>query len=248
MSTFAELGIPFPLFEAPVAEASNYAGLSTCALCDGRKRHCFRLGIGGALVVRCPACGTENGLDTYEPENGKCRRCGAGVPFPNIPTESEIHLCYACLRAGQGAITKDTEFGMVSWEQAVQGVTHGVPGLQSSDFELVLLDADEEWYGARVPREHLFELLRTPNFHTWQDERWLFCCRRPMTYAGEWASVMNSARRPADPRAFFESVLDPGEEYREWLWERISTPPGGACLYVFECKVCGRFRSAWDTD
>ena len=48
-------------------------------------------------------------------------------------------------------MTKDTEFGMVSWEQAFQGVTNGVPGLTTDQFELVPIDPDEDWYGVRVP-------------------------------------------------------------------------------------------------
>lgn len=46
MTTFAELGIPFPLFEAPTSEASDYVGLSSCRLCEVKSRHCFRLDIG----------------------------------------------------------------------------------------------------------------------------------------------------------------------------------------------------------
>ena len=66
----------------------------------------------------------------------------------------------------------------------VRGVTHGVPGLSTDQFETVPIDPEEDWYGVRVPGEHLWELLRTPGFHSWQGERWLFCCRQPMTYLG----------------------------------------------------------------
>jgi hypothetical protein len=31
--TFADLGIPFPLFEAPAKEASEYKSLGRCKLC-----------------------------------------------------------------------------------------------------------------------------------------------------------------------------------------------------------------------
>ena len=31
MATFADLGIPFPLFEAPTTEACDYAGVVSCA-------------------------------------------------------------------------------------------------------------------------------------------------------------------------------------------------------------------------
>jgi hypothetical protein len=34
MSYFAELGAPFPLFEAPVENASEFVGAARCSLCD----------------------------------------------------------------------------------------------------------------------------------------------------------------------------------------------------------------------
>jgi len=250
MTTFAELGVPFPLFEAPVSEASEYVGLSSCRLCGARSRHCFALHIGCAVIRPCPACGVENGLDAHDRCATPCRSCGSAVPFPEpLRGEKDIHICHGCLRAGRAAITKSTEFGMVSWGQAFQGITHGVPGLQTGQFERVLLDAEEDWYGVRVPREHLFELLRTPGFNTWQDETWLFCCQRPMTYIGEWASVTKSQFQGAEPRTVFESVFDPDDSSKEWVWERLSGRKWDTiCVYVFQCKTCNGFRSTWDMD
>src|SRR5579885_3919248 len=95
-----------------------------------------------------------------------CRACGSAVPFPaSLEKVKDIRICYDCLRAGRGAITKSTEFGMVSWEQAFRGVTHGLPGLETTEFERVLIDPEDDWYGVRVPHEHLFELLRTPGLN-----------------------------------------------------------------------------------
>jgi hypothetical protein len=37
MTTFADLGIPFPLFEAPTKEAGDYIGLSMCSLSAVRR-------------------------------------------------------------------------------------------------------------------------------------------------------------------------------------------------------------------
>ncbi len=54
MATFADLGIPFPLFEAPTTEASDYAGVATCRLCGGKGCHCFEV---GHLILSCPTCG-----------------------------------------------------------------------------------------------------------------------------------------------------------------------------------------------
>jgi uncharacterized protein CbrC (UPF0167 family) len=247
MATFADLGILFPLFEAPVSEASDYAGESTCVVCGGRNQHCFVLNVGCALIIPCPACTVENGLDAHRRKARPCRSCGSEISFPAIPQKTEIRICYSCLRSGKGAITKDTEFGMVSWEQAFQGVTNGVPGLRTTQFETVVIDPEEEWYGVRVSSEHLFELLRTPNFCTWQDESWLFCCQRPMTYIGEWQNVLRSPHRPNDPRSFFESLIDSDDDIPD-LWEPISQARESPCLYVYQCKICGRHRATWDMD
>jgi uncharacterized protein CbrC (UPF0167 family) len=142
-------------------------------------------------------------------------------------------------------MTKDTEFGMVSCEQAFGGVTHGVPGLQTDQFELVPVDPEEGWYGARIPNEHLWELLRTPGYHSWQGERWLFCCRRPMTYLGGWRHAVE-AIRPDDPIAFFEGLFDADDEARRLGYEAFES--GSPSLYAYWCGTCGRCRATWDCD
>jgi hypothetical protein len=174
MPTFAELEAPFPLFEAPVDDASAYVGTAVCSLCGRSGRPCFELGVGCALMLDCSSCATENGLDASDRKDADCRSCGKPIRFPRIAGE-RVLCCHGCLRAGRAAMTQDTELGMISWEQAFEGVTLGLPGLRRSDFELV--PREEGWTAARLPRETLFELLRTPTYSTWQGERWLFCCR-----------------------------------------------------------------------
>lgn len=237
--TFAELGIPFPLFEGPSDEAHEYCGLATCSLCGTARQHCFRLGIGCAVMRLCPTCGTESGLSAYDRAGASCRKCQTVVPFPDLG-EGEIKVCYTCLRSGKAAITKDTELGMISWEQAFAGVTHGVPGLDRTDFELVPLEDD--WVGAKLPQEAMFELLRTPTFSSIQGERWQFCCRRPMVLAGEWGREEFGRRAPdGDGRRYFEEVVQdpvPG------LWEDQLHDITG--VYVFCCPSCERVTAYWD--
>jgi uncharacterized protein CbrC (UPF0167 family) len=214
MATFADIGIPFPLFEAPTTEASDYAGQAACRLCLGKDHYCFELGIGDALIRSCPACGVQNGLDAHDRVDAPRRSCDTPVPFQeSLRAKKQLLVCYECLRAGKAAMTKDTEFGMVSWDQAFRGVTNGVPGLTTDQFEVVPIDQDEGWYGVSVPGEHLWELLRTPGFHSWQGEQWLFCCRQPMSYLGGWRNAVERLR-PEDPSAFYESLFGPDDEVR----------------------------------
>lgn len=246
MASFSDLGIPFPLFEAPTDEASDHVGIATCRLCGRGERHCFELGIGDALILTCPSCGTGTGLDADDRADAPCRSCGSTVTFPEpLKAKKQLLACYECLRAGKAAMTKDTEFGMVSWAQAFEGVTNGVPGLRTGQFEVVPIDPDEDWSGVRIPVEHLWELLRTPGFHSWQGERWLFCCREPMTYLGGWRNAVKSLR-PDDPIAFYKSLFDPDDEARGWGFERFES--GSPSLYVYRCRNCGRCRATWDCD
>jgi uncharacterized protein CbrC (UPF0167 family) len=161
------------------------------------------------------------------------------MPFPAIEDE-EIRVCYSCLRSGQAGITKDTELGMVSWEQAFDGVTHGIPGLDRPDFEMV--PKENDWVGARLPQEIMFELLRTPTYSTIQGDRWQFCCRRPMVFIGEWSREEFTRRAPdADGHRYFEEVVQnsvPG------LWEDQLHDITG--VYVFRCPSCESVTAHWD--
>lgn len=247
METFAQLGIPFPLYEAPVKEASDYAGKTTCGVCGKHDQPCFILNIGCALMVSCPKCNELNGLDANDRQDTSCRSCGNEIKFTTPSNDDGVHICYSCLREGKGAITKDTEFGMVSWEQAIEGRTHGVPGLQTSEFETVTTDPDGEWIGVILPQEHLFELLRTPTFVTWQGEVWLFCCKKPMTYIGEWKSVAASLGQ-TEAKNMFDQLMPEDSESSTWVWEGVSSASDSVCLYVFQCKDCGNHRANYDMD
>jgi uncharacterized protein CbrC (UPF0167 family) len=238
--TFAQLGISFPLFAGPSDLATEYCGLATCSLCGGEPTHCFRLDIGGAVMRACPSCGTENGLDANDRAGGSCRECKQMVPFPDLG-ENEIKACYACLRSGKAAITKDTELGMISWEQAFEGVTHGLPGLSRDDFEMV--PADDDWVGARLPQGTMFELLRTPSYNTIQGECWQFCCQQPMVFVGEWSQEEFSQCAPdGDGRSYFEKIV---QNCGPDLWDSELEDIG---FYVFRCNSCGRLTAHWDCD
>jgi uncharacterized protein CbrC (UPF0167 family) len=237
--SFTQLGIPFPLFEGPADQANEYYGLDTCSLCGTKRQHCFRIGIGCDLMLGCPKCLATNGLDADDRVKGCCRECKTSVPFPEIE-DDEIKACYRCLRAGKAAITKDTELGMVSWEQAIDGITHGVPGLNRPDFEMV--PKEDDWIGARLPKEMMLELLRTPTYNTIQGDQWQFCCRQAMVFIGEWSREEFSRRAPdGDGFRLFCKVVEyivPG------LWEDTLHDITG--VYVFRCGSCERLRAHRD--
>ena len=166
-------------------------------------------------------------------------RCDTIVPFPPLD-DPELLACYSCLRSGKAALTKDTELGMISWEQAFTGVTHGRPRLDRSDFELV--PKENEWVGARLPQEMMFELIRTPTYHTWQGEQWQFCCTQPMVFIGEWSREDFVRRAPdGDGRRFFEKVV---QDTVPGLWEDQLHDVTG--VYVFRCPSCERVTAHWD--
>lgn len=270
MARFADLGMPFPLFEAEAQEAAEYRGVDTCFLCQREHVHCFAP---SALLVACQHCATENELEvassaTSYHVGGACQHCSSPLP------SGKGLVCYSCLRAGRAWITKNTELGMVSREQALAGMTHGVPGLDHPDFELVprdevgwvttplppelltpsdvgldhrgfvLVPQEERWVAARVPSEQLFELILTPNYPTWQDEEWLFCCRAPMIYIGSWNRATFTERAPdGNGRAFFDEVLQLPQQESDWLWEGVYDSAG---IYVFRCPRCGKLRGNFD--
>jgi uncharacterized protein CbrC (UPF0167 family) len=240
-ASFADLGIPFPLFEGPV-DGTEFCGLATCTLCRRPAQNCFHLGVGDYVMTHCAACGSLNGLSASDLKDGLCRSCGAQIPFPAVGNSKEVRVCYDCLREGRAALTKDTELGMISWEQALEGVTNGVPRLKRTDFELV--PREDDWVAVRLPQEMMFELLRTPTYCSWQGERWLFCCQRPMVYVGNWTSedFCEFAPDRDGSKFLYEVIADacPG------IWAAVQE--GQVSTYVFRCPACRKFAGHSDTD
>jgi hypothetical protein len=171
MATFSELGIPFPLFEAPVEE-TYYVGQGVCQRCDAESPHTFSRHQ-PSLLFPCPHCGQDNCRSAHVDKYLPCRSCGVKFVFPKT-FKDRVLFCYSCFRLGRIPEVKDTEFGMVTWESALEGTTHGVPGLETDEFEMVVTDPHpdpaHEWRGILAAQEDLFELLRTPDSLAWQQE------------------------------------------------------------------------------
>jgi uncharacterized protein CbrC (UPF0167 family) len=242
---FQDMGAPFPLFDAPVDDAAERIDSGVCGICGRQAVARFALGVGAGVMVRCRACGVENGLSVTDPDENNCRACGVRIPLPDMPHGHSA--CYACLRAGRAALTKDTELGMISWEQAFAGVTHGVPGLAHPDFEMVPVPGDEGWIAARLPQEMMFELLRTPGYVTIQGESWLFCCRRPMVYIGTWSHQQDFIDHApgGDGGKLFEDMVEDADDR---IWEFLGQGGDSIGVYVFRCGSCARLRAHYDFD
>ena len=140
--------------------------------------------------------------DAILEEPGVCSRCAATAPL------LLAKKCYDCFRASGHKM--NTEYGMVRPEDARAGVTHGVPldPKRLPDLPLVAhpIDPafpDEHWYSVKCDPQDLEELTRTPKYHTWQGEQWLFCCGKPAVFAG----TLNS-RSLADHRRMLELVRE----------------------------------------
>jgi uncharacterized protein CbrC (UPF0167 family) len=237
--TFRDLGIPFPLFDAPISEASEYRGVGRCSLCQAEGAHCFELDIGADIVVACPACATPVPLDAADRCGRACLACGHLVGFPELGV-GELLTCYHCLRAGRAALTKNTDLGMIRHEDATRGITHGYPGLAHPDFELVPLEDD--WVGARLPVAMMLELTRTPGYSSIQGETWLFCCKKPMIYVGPWRREQFAKMAPdGNGKEFFHRVV---RDAVDGLWEdRLGDLTG---IYVFRCSTCDQHSAHWD--
>jgi len=174
---------------------------------------------------------------------GACVRCGSQA-------DMRFHdACYGCFRTGEIDTVMDTEFGMVRREDAMHGRTHGIPLNDPSQFvgyELTQhpIDPqfpDERWYHFHIASDYLAELLRTPKYHTWQGERWLFCCHRPMVFHGSLPSDIFASTRDR-PSSEIEAFLNAPD------WNRTGGAHGSHTYYVFRCADCRAVRYHDDCD
>ncbi len=191
MPAFKDLSIDFPLFGADVEEASGWQPTGICQLCS-EERAGFQIGIGDYVETRCASCGTA----TPVPADNKpeaCVRCQTDIQLGR--ELEDTHGCWTCLRDGRWSSTKDTEAGVVTLVHALLGRTHGLPFPPGPLAQTAWADASTDhptlagwpvtepdadgWRAAMIPAEVLRELVRSPNYISWQGEQWLFHCRRP---------------------------------------------------------------------
>lgn len=231
------------MFGADVGEAAGWEESGRCGVCF-EERAGFRIGIGDYIEMRCGGCG---GLTPVPADDrvDECALCNGPVVLGDNLFES--HGCWSCLRAGRWASTMDTEAGMVTPVHALRGRTHGLPGPATlAGWPATEANADG-WRSAIVPTPVLLELVRTPNYVTWQGEQWLFHCRGPMRYLGLWGrSDFTAAAPDGDGATFALSTADLPKD----MWPYLSEPPdvGSVLTYMFQCPTCGAHRGHWDAD
>ncbi len=182
-------------------------------------------------------------------EPGGCAICKA---WAEVRFEG---ACYGCFRTGLVDRAIGTELGMIRFEDAERGITHGTiaaDGFDPRGTEPMppVIDGDEVWTSFRVAREWMHELLRTPKYSTWQGESWHFCCGRPMIFVGApglphltaWGAA--SGRTPEQTlAALFEP--DPVDDADAFLNDVLD---GRKSVYAFRCASCAKRRAHWDRD
>jgi hypothetical protein len=181
------------------------------------------------------------------------------------------NVCYACLRAWKVDVTRDTELGMVRREDAERGMTHGLPLSGPNalpEYELIPHEAEpvdrmavgvapfprndsSHWYHVRVGKDALLELLRTPEFSTWQGARWLFCCRRPAVFIGEapfeaLAHELRGNRKLLRPR--IGEMFGISDDDADDLLDDVLDGEHVHYTYAFRCTRCERLRAYEDHD
>ena len=231
----------FPLYKAPVENSPSYAGKGVSILSNEKSDNCFRMGIGATIVVNCPYCNKKNYMDCGEDDIGKCQSCNNLIlKDPN----AERLITYAELRAGLGLITKDTEIGMISEVELESGWSHGNPNPDFLKGYEIRKDPTTEdgWYQAKIDKNDAYELLRTPDYETWQGDCWQFYDGKPMIYIGEWsAEDFDSNKGNKTLEEFYITVLGP--DFRDAIDYADSV-----CKYIFQSQDGKVYKGHFDFD
>ena len=169
-----------------------------------------------------------------------CEKCDAQAG--HVFEINEELVCYACLRNRRVSIVQDTEFGMVTDEFAELGQTHGTPILKTDMFPVVTTSGG--WQSAVIPSDDLWELITTPNYATWQGERWLFCCAKPMVYIGVWSKEAFKAASTNDDAYSQAELMVDATEVTNWN----GVFPDEMTFYAFRCSICDKHRAHCDID
>jgi hypothetical protein len=252
---FVQRRVSFPLFEAPIQEACGLDPIGHCSICLYLPKPCFKLGAGAGVVVRCRWCGTTHALDADLQDNAVCRVCGHVVKFPRLEElwdfigkkrKQTVITCCDCLRTGRAAVNKLTEYGIVTWESALEGLIDWMPEGAPCPLRVVSLGRSRR--AAVAPAHALLDLVCTPTYRSWTTPVWLLCCGTPMSYVGAWSKEHFEWAAPGgDGKTLLaEALTDRRSLVHDALWHHgFGYNPR---VYVFHCRQCGRLRANWDRD
>ncbi len=229
------MSLEFPLYKAPVTKSPCYAGQGVSILSGAASEHCFRMGIGACLVVVCPSCEAENRFNCGANEIGTCKVCHSAVL--SDPHADRL-ISYEEFRSGLGLITKDSEVGLFSeWDLDTEWSDRD-PEIVAESLQYYKLG----WMREKISRDDIYELLRTPDYETWQGDHWLFHDEKPMIFVGEWTNDDFLAHKGEQTlEDFYISVF--GQEFRD-----IVEGADDVCKYVFQSQDGRVFRGHYDID
>ena len=263
LTKFADLGIDFPLFEAPVRSCAAHVEPAICCSCNTEQRY-FDASRVVFWVGACPECGAFNKGTAgdchfeYPFRYWNCHNCTRKLTDRMLTqTEEKSLYCFRCIKEQGGYCWKETGFGNVNEDSLLSGITDGIPGLTEADVsELVVVN--ENWNdtdiledrvvsrGVRIAPEYLRQLLMTPQFHSWQGEIWLFCCKRPMIFIGYWFDAVR-VLNPIDKGELFREIYQTADPtyatlYEDWSAASRLFEGSDPEMYVFRCPKCERLR------
>ncbi|MGW7683354.1 CbrC family protein [Kribbella sp. NPDC054772] len=155
------------------------------------------------------------------PSEGQCRACGQARGYlyvgPVFAKERVVdELCPWCIADGSAAARFEAHF------TDDYGVPRDVPGAVVDEVT-----------------------TRTPGFHGWQQERWLYHCADAAAYLGRVGYDVLKRHPEA-----VEMLVDENRAY--WSVERCEeyvrqlTADGEATGYLFRCLGCGRYLAYSD--
>lgn len=233
MTTFDDLGIPFPLYKAPVETCASYVGERICVVSGEARRHCFQAD--GWFLRTCPSCGLETVHDLFYGRSN-CYECKEPLPEP-----AETCVSYEELRAGRAGFGRDTVYGLVTRRELETGWCDGYSGRSYPGVETRTSESGR--LQIRVPTQELVQLSSTPDYLAIQGACWRFSETRPLVYVGVWKQedFAKNAPQGMTGRDFFLDILEDADPR---LWESF----GWIEVHVFKDDEKNTLTAYYDMD
>ncbi len=162
---------------------------------------------------------------SIERSDDECLACGRSRGFRYVGPvyageQLDVRICPWCIADGSAAAKFDADFTDVGW-----GVPADVPASVTDEIE-----------------------HRTPGFHSWQQDHWLYHCGDGCVFLGE----VGRSELEEYPEAL-EALQQEAESFG-WHDQQITeylaslTKGGSPTAYLFGCLVCGTHLAYSDFD